>query len=89
MIVGVKLIFRIIETEAFKSINLTYTATPDPSCSIFTFLTDYYWRCKIQQDTKGWTHMVGTCSLGPESGDSATSVVDTKFRLKSVNSNHD
>lgn len=79
---GVKVIFRILETEALKSINLTYTAGPDPVCSAFTFLTDDYWKCKIQQDTISWIHMVGTCSLGPDSGDSSTSVVDTKFRFE-------
>lgn len=79
--IGVKVIFGIIETEAFKSINLSYTAGPDPACSAFTFLTDDYWKCKAQQDTISWIHMVGTCSLGPDSADSTTSVVDTKFRL--------
>lgn len=78
--IGVKFILKIIDTEAFKSINMSYADGPDPSCSEFTFLTDEYWKCKIQQDTVAWIHMVGTCSMGPDSADSTTSVVDTKFR---------
>jgi choline dehydrogenase-like flavoprotein len=81
---GVKVIFQIIETEALRSINITYTEGPDPACSAFSYLTDDYWRCKIQQNTVAWIHMVGTCSLGPDSGDSTTSVVDTKFRVRGV-----
>lgn len=76
-----KFIFKIIETDAFKSINLTYAAPADPACSAFVFLTDDYWICKIKQNTIAWIHMVGTCSLGSDSGDSDSSVVDTKFRL--------
>lgn len=81
IVAGIKFIFRIIETEAFQSINLTYVGGPDPACSTFEFMSDDYWKCKIQQDTITWIHMVGTCSLGPDSGDSGTSVVDTKFRF--------
>lgn len=77
-----KFIFKIIGTEAFKSINLTYIAEPDPACRAYTFLSDDYWRCKFYQDTMACVHMVGTCSLGPDSGDSSTSVVDTKFRFE-------
>jgi len=84
MLEGIKFIFRIVETDAFKSLNLTYDAGPDPACGTFTFMSDEYWKCKIQQDTITWIHMVGTCSLGPDSGDSSTSVVDTKFRVRGV-----
>ncbi len=82
---GVHFIFRILETEAFKSINLTYSALPDPACSAFTFMSDDYWNCKMKRDTHCWIHMVGTCSLGPDTDDSNTSVVDTKFRLVNQN----
>lgn len=78
---GVKFIFKIMETNAFRSINLNYTAQPDPACSAFEFLSDDYWICKMRQDTQCWIHMVGTCSLGPDSASSSTSVVDTKFRF--------
>jgi len=84
MLDGVKFIFKIIETDAFKSINLTYDAGPDSACSAFSYLTDDYWNCKIRRDTHAWHHMVGTNSLGPDSGDSSTSVVDTKFRVRGV-----
>lgn len=79
--VAAQFILKVIDTEAFKSINLTYIAEPDPACSEFTFLTDDYWKCKVQQETISWIHMVGTCRLGPDTGDSTTSVVDTKFRF--------
>lgn len=81
IILGVKFIFKIIETEAFKSINLTYIVGPDPACEAFTFLTDDYWKCKFQQDVRSCTHMIGTCSMGPDSDNSSTSVVDTQFRF--------
>jgi len=81
---GVKFIFKIAETETYRSINLTYNAEPDPACGAFSFLTDDYWRCMFQQRTKNSFHKAGTCSLGPDSGDSSTSVVDTKFRVRGV-----
>jgi len=81
---GIKLVFNIVETPAFQSINLTFTGEPDPACTAFAFLSDDYCKCKIHQDGTSWTHMTGTCSLGPESGDSNTSVVDTKFRVRGV-----
>lgn len=80
-LLGVKLIFKIIETDAFKRINMTYDGEHDPACIAFTFLSDDYWKCKFQQDTRHCTHIVGTCSLGPDSADANTSVVDTKFRF--------
>lgn len=81
---GVKFIFRIVETNAFQRLDLKYVAPADPACSAFEFLSDDYWLCKIRQDTLSWIHMVGTCSLGPDSDDSNTSVVDTKFRFVNV-----
>ncbi|XP_037036059.1 oxygen-dependent choline dehydrogenase 1-like [Bradysia coprophila] len=84
MLDGVNFIFRIVETDAFKRINLTYSAPPDPACSAFTFLSIEYWNCKMRQDTYSWIHMVGTCRLGSDSDDSNASVVDTKFRVRGV-----
>lgn len=55
---------------------------PNPACSDFTFLSDDYWKCEFRQKTESWMHMVGTCSLGADSSDSNTSVVDTKFRFE-------
>lgn len=82
--IGIKFIFRIVETEAFKGVNLTYTAVPDPACSAFTYLSDDYWMCYAQQRAMSVYHMVGTCSLGPDSSNSTTSVVDTKFRSVAI-----
>ncbi|KAG4079688.1 hypothetical protein HA402_009074 [Bradysia odoriphaga] len=84
MMDGVRFIFRIVETEAFRRINLTYSAPVDPACSTFTFMSDEYWNCKMRQDTHAWIHMVGTCSLGPDSDNSDSTVVDTKFRVRGV-----
>ncbi|XP_037024090.1 glucose dehydrogenase [FAD, quinone]-like [Bradysia coprophila] len=81
---GIRLVFNIIETQAFRSINVTFIGQPDPACNQFKFLSDDYWKCKIQQDGNSWTHMAGTCSLGPDTGHSNTSVVDTKFRVRGV-----
>ncbi|KAJ6630515.1 Glucose dehydrogenase [FAD, quinone] [Pseudolycoriella hygida] len=84
MLEGVKFIFKIVETQAFQSIGLAYSAPPDPACSEFTFLSDEYWICKMKQNTHSWIHMVGTCRLGPDTDDSNASVVDTKFRVRGV-----
>ncbi|KAG4076679.1 hypothetical protein HA402_001966 [Bradysia odoriphaga] len=84
MLDAVKFIFKIVDTEAFKSINLTYMAAPDPACQGYAFLSDDYWICKLHQDVMASVHMVGTCSMGPDSGDSTTSVVDTQFRVRGV-----
>lgn len=81
---AVKFIFKIVDTEAFRSVNLTYIAQPDPACQAFTFLSDDYWKCKLHQDVLASVHMVGTCSMGPDAGDSTTSVVDTQFRVRGV-----
>lgn len=78
---GVHFIFEIINTNALQRINFRYSAPPDPACAAHEFLSDDYWLCKMRQDTHCWIHMVGTCSLGPDTADSTTSVVDTKFRL--------
>lgn len=80
--IGIKFIFRIVQTEAFRSVNLTYTAPPDPACTAFTYLSDDYWKCIVQQSTQSIYHQVGTCSLGPDSSNSTVSVVDTKFRYE-------
>lgn len=61
---------------------MTHINGPDPACRAYAFLSDNYWKCKFQQDTRASVHMVGTCSLGPDSGNSDTSVVDTKFRSR-------
>lgn len=80
--IGVRLIFKIVETDAFRNIIVSYANETDPACSDFTFFSDDYWKCKAHQSTVPWQHMVGTCSLGPDSADSTTSVVDTKFRFE-------
>ncbi|KAJ6635171.1 4-pyridoxate dehydrogenase [Pseudolycoriella hygida] len=81
---GIKLIFKIIDTKAFQSVNMTYISKPDPVCKAHAFLSDDYWRCQFTQYTMPCVHMVGTCGMGPDSGDSSTSVVDTKFRVRGV-----
>lgn len=70
-----------MNTEAFKSINLTYDSAPHPACEAYEFLTDNYWKCMFYQQTMA-AHVAGTCSLGRDAGDSDTSVVDTKFRFE-------
>lgn len=77
-----KFIFKIIDTDTFKRVNLTYNSQPDSECGEFTFLSDDYWRCKFGQEVMACTHMVGTCSMGSDTEDSTTSVVDTKFRFR-------
>lgn len=78
---GVNFIFKIVESNVFRSFNISNGIEPDPACSDFTFLSVDYWKCKVRQSTNTSHHPVGTCSMGADSADSTTSVVDTKFRF--------
>ncbi|OXA41573.1 Oxygen-dependent choline dehydrogenase [Folsomia candida] len=80
---GIQLVFNITETQAFQTnFKLTYGQVPSPGC--LDFPSDEYWRCHIHNEIKTWIHMVGSASLGPDSGDATTSVLDTRFRVRGV-----
>jgi choline dehydrogenase len=80
---GVQLAWNITRTQAFQqNFKLTYGRDPNPACGGFP--SDGYWRCHIEREIATWIHMVGSCKLGPDSGDANTSVLDTKFRVRGV-----
>lgn len=75
---GVKLLLKLTETEAFKSINVTLAVKQFPGCEHTEPLSKDYWYCYLRKVTGIGHHQIGTCSTGtsPENG-----VVDTKLKV--------
>ncbi|CAG5081823.1 Similar to Gld: Glucose dehydrogenase [FAD [Cotesia congregata] len=73
LIKGLKLVSKLVNTGAMKTLGASLYTRPFPGCEGIKFGTDNYWRCYVQQLTLTSYHPAGTCKLG--------SVVDNSFRI--------
>lgn len=76
---GIKLVFRLKDTLAYKKIQLTYNGAPLPACTKHTFLSKSYWYCFLRQVTLAGGFPTGTCPIGVHREKGA--VVDSKLRV--------
>lgn len=79
---GIDLIFKMINTTAFRKINATYATLPFPACKEYEHLSKDYWICALRQATFHVYHPVGTCPMGPNP--QKGSVVDHKLRVHGI-----
>ncbi|XP_057334319.1 glucose dehydrogenase [FAD, quinone]-like [Microplitis mediator] len=73
LIKGLRLIEKLISTEAMKALGASLYKKPFPGCENLNFGTDDYWECYVRQLTLTSYHPAGTCKLG--------SVVNNSFRV--------
>lgn len=82
LVMGLKMIHKMINTPAFQALGASLTQRPLPGCNQHRFTSDEYWRCYAQHLTLTAYHPVGTCRMGTSQNDS---VVDpTTFQVHGV-----
>ncbi|XP_021958610.2 glucose dehydrogenase [FAD, quinone] isoform X2 [Folsomia candida] len=79
MLEALRMVLKIKETSAFKRLDLKLSSVIPPSCKIYRFDSNNFWKCYITHTTKTFWHYSGTCKMGPKSDPFA--VVDSKFRV--------
>jgi len=52
------------ETQTFKGLGSTFTATSVPECTQHVFRSRAYWECYVKNYGFSGLHMTGTCSMG-------------------------
>ncbi|XP_018572224.1 glucose dehydrogenase [FAD, quinone]-like [Anoplophora glabripennis] len=80
MLKAIKESLKLLETDAFKSINATYVSMYKV-CTDYTEGTDEYWECMVEQLTTTLYHPAGTTRMGKSSRDS---VVNSKLFVHST-----
>ncbi|XP_046433468.1 glucose dehydrogenase [FAD, quinone]-like [Neodiprion fabricii] len=82
LVEAIQLTLALANTSALKAHNFTLSNPPLEACSNYTFRSDEYWACAVQQDTLPEWHDVGSCKMGPASDSMA--VVDHQLRVHGV-----
>lgn len=80
---GIKLIKKLIGTDALKRFGARLNPEKFPGCETHKFDTEEYWECYLRHLTLSGYHPVGTCKMGAV-GDSSA-VVDFDFRVRGTN----
>uniref|UniRef100_A0A1B0D329 Glucose-methanol-choline oxidoreductase N-terminal domain-containing protein n=1 Tax=Phlebotomus papatasi TaxID=29031 RepID=A0A1B0D329_PHLPP len=70
---GIRILQKLIDTEAMQKIGAEINPLPFPGCENFPWDSRDYWLCYIEHLTLTTFHPAGTCSMG--------SVVDRNFRV--------
>lgn len=78
---GVRLILKLIDTDALSSINATLAFDRFPGCSHTEPLSKDYWYCYLRKVSDTLHHPVGTCSTGTSP---KTAVVDKTLKVFGV-----
>lgn len=81
-VAGVRIVQKMLGTDAMKKLNAKILDTPLPGCTQYVFDTDEYWKCSARQISFTIYHQSGTCKMGPR--DDPTAVVDPRLRVHGV-----
>jgi len=81
-VAGVRIVQRMLRTDAMKALNAEILNTPLPGCVQHEFDTDAYWKCSARQITFTIYHLSGTCKMGAEND--PTAVVDPRLRVHGI-----
>ncbi|KAK4887885.1 hypothetical protein RN001_004156 [Aquatica leii] len=79
---GVQLILKLVNTEAFKTLDTKLRYIPLPACDQFEYLSKEYWYCRIKYFANSGYHYAGTCKMGPDPNLGA--VVDSHLRVHGI-----
>lgn len=79
---GLKIMKRLVETDAMKNIGAYVNPYHFPGCEKFEYFSDSYLECYVNHLTLTSYHPVGTCSMGLP--DSKNAVVDLSFKVLGV-----
>lgn len=82
LIKGLKIMIKMLDTDAMKKLGANLNRTPFPGCEDKILFTDSYFECYIKHLTLTTYHPVGTCSMGLQ--DAKNSVVDNNFKVFGV-----
>ncbi|XP_050590924.1 glucose dehydrogenase [FAD, quinone]-like [Bombus affinis] len=82
LIEGVKFVFEMSKTNAFRRYNSKMYSKPFPACKNISMYTDPYWECMIREYSMTVYHPTGTCKMGPNWDPEA--VVDPRLRVYGV-----
>lgn len=79
---GIRVVQRMLKTNAMKKLNAKILDTPLPGCTQHKFDTDDYWKCCIRHISFSIYHLAGTCKMGPR--EDLTAVVDPRLRVHGI-----
>ncbi|XP_050431850.1 glucose dehydrogenase [FAD, quinone]-like [Adelges cooleyi] len=82
IVAGVRIVQRMLKTDAMRKLGARVFATPLPGCAHHPFDSDAYWKCSARHMSFSIYHLSGTCKMGP-AGD-PTAVVDPRLRVHGV-----
>lgn len=82
-VAGVRIVQRMLKTDAMKKLNAKLLDTPLPGCDQHKYDTDAYWKCSARQISFTIYHLSGTCKMGPDRDPAA--VVDPRLRVRGIN----
>lgn len=82
LIIGVRFLISLENTEEFKKRGAHFVKVPLPPCRYLTWGTDEYTECLARSYTSSPYHPVGTCKMGPEWDE--TAVVDPRLRVYGI-----
>lgn len=79
---GIQIALELLETEAFKNLNVELINASMAACKDLEYLSKDYWYCQLKQLTAHSHHPVGTCKMGPRPSRGA--VVDHELKVHGV-----
>lgn len=82
LINGLKIMIKLLNTDAMKKHGAFLNPIPFPGCEDKTLFSDSYFECYVRHLTLTSYHPVGTCSMGLPG--SKNSVVDNSFKVLGV-----
>lgn len=79
---GVKFIYEVMRTKAFKKYDPKPVIPPLPACDPYKIDTDKWRRCYVTHMTESLDHYCGTCKMGPSTD--PTAVVDPRLKVHGI-----